>query len=129
MSCHQAISTPLAPAALGPYSQAVKAGGMIFVSGQLGLDPASGAFAGATAPEQARRALENVRTILKAAGSDMGDVVKVTVYLADLEAFSEVNKVYGEFFREPWPARACIQVARLPKNALVEVDAVAVTRQ
>ena len=126
MSCHQAISTSKAPAALGPYSQAVKAGGMIFVSGQLGLDPGSGAFVGATATEQARRALENVRTILQAAGSDMGEVVKVTVYLADLEAFAEVNKVYGEFFRDPFPARACIQAARLPKNALVEVDAVAV---
>ncbi|OPZ24125.1 MAG: Enamine/imine deaminase [Lentisphaerae bacterium ADurb.BinA184] len=128
MSTRHAVLTPEAPAAIGPYSQAVKAGGTVYVSGQLGVDPATGGFAGLDAAAQTRRALMNLSAVLQAAGSGLDEVVKVTVYLADMEAFGEVNRVYAEFFRPPFPARACIQAARLPKSALVEIEAVAVGR-
>ncbi len=121
-----AIHTEKAPAALGPYSQAIKAGNTIYVSGQLGLDPASGKFAGENAVAQARQALINIGNILEEAGASMKDVVTVTVLLDDVSVFGEVNKVYAEFFEEPYPARACYEVAKLPANALIEIQVTAV---
>ena len=120
-----AIHTDLAPAAIGPYSQAIKAGNTIYVSGQLPIDPATGAFAGADIAAQTRQSLTNLKNILKAAGADMCDVVKVTVYLANIGDFAAMNEVYAEFFAEPFPARSAVAVKTLPKNALVEVECIA----
>ena len=121
-----AIHTDKAPAALGPYSQAIKAGNTIYVSGQLGLDPATGKYAGEDAVAQARQSLTNISNILAEAGASMSDVVTVTVLLDDVSTFVDVNKVYAEFFTEPYPARACYEVAKLPANALVEIQVTAV---
>ena len=120
------LSTDKAPAAIGPYSQAVRAGNLLFVSGQLPVDPASGAFAGESVAEQTRQSLNNVGAILAAAGLTPADVVKTTVFLKDMDAFAEMNGVYAEFFPAEPPARACVEAARLPKDALVEIEAVAV---
>jgi 2-iminobutanoate/2-iminopropanoate deaminase len=119
------LSTDRAPAAIGPYSQAVRAGAFLYVSGQLPVDPASGGFAGTTAAAQTRQSLKNVSAILGAAGLTLADVVKTTVFLKDMDTFAEMNGVYGEFFPLEPPARACVEVARLPKDALVEIEAVA----
>ncbi|HPE15725.1 MAG TPA: RidA family protein [Oscillospiraceae bacterium] len=119
------LSTPQAPAAIGPYSQGTAAGGFVFTSGQLGLDPATGAFAGADVESQARRSLENIKAILEAAGLSTADVVKTTVFLADMNDFGAVNAVYATYFPENPPARSCFQVAALPKGGLVEIEAVA----
>ena len=121
------LQTPNAPAAIGPYSQAIQAGGTIYVSGQLPINPATGEFAGADIRAQARQSLENIKAILAAAGADMAHVVKTTVLLQDMADFSAMNEVYAEYFSEPYPARAAFQVAKLPKDALVEIEAVAVT--
>ena len=121
-----AIHTDLAPAAIGPYSQAVQAGNTIYVSGQLPIDPATGAFAGDDIASQTRQSLTNLKNILNAAGAEMSDVVKTTVYLANIADFAAMNAVYGEFFAAPYPARAAFEVACLPKNALVEIECVAV---
>ena len=121
------IQTQNAPAAIGPYSQAVQAGGSIYVSGQLPINPATGEFAGADVRAQARKSLENIKAILAAAGADMAHVVKTTVLLQDMADFAAMNEVYAEYFSEPYPARAAFQVAKLPKDALVEIEAVAVT--
>ena len=121
------IQTPNAPAAIGPYSQAVHEGGTIYVSGQLPINPATGEFAGADIRAQARQSLENIKAILAAAGTDMAHVVKTTVLLQDMADFAAMNEVYAEYFSEPYPARAAFQVAKLPKDALVEIEAVAVT--
>lgn len=121
------IQTPNAPAAIGPYSQAIQAGGTIYVSGQLPINPATGEFAGADIRAQARQSLENIKAILAAAGADMAHVVKTTVLLQDMADFAAMNEVYAEYFSEPYPARAAFQVAKLPKDALVEIEAVAVT--
>ncbi|MFR9215297.1 MAG: RidA family protein [Ruthenibacterium sp.] len=121
------IQTQNAPAAIGPYSQAIQAGGTIYVSGQLPINPATGEFAGADIRAQARQSLENIKAILAAAGADMAHVVKTTVLLQDMADFSAMNEVYAEYFSEPYPARAAFQVAKLPKDALVEIEAVAVT--
>lgn len=123
---NKAIHTDKAPAALGPYSQAVQAGNTIYVSGQLGLDPATGKYAGEDAVSQARQSLTNISNILEAAGSSMKDVVSVTVLLDDVSTFQAVNQVYAEFFEEPYPARACFEVAKLPANGLVEIQVTAV---
>lgn len=123
---NQAIHTDNAPAALGPYSQAVQAGNTIYVSGQLGLDPSTGKYAGDDAVSQARQSLTNISNILKAAGASMKDAVSVTVLLDDISAFQEVNKVYAEFFEEPYPARACFEVSKLPAGGLVEIQVTAV---
>ncbi len=120
------IHTPNAPAAIGPYSQAVKAGNMLFVSGQIPVDPATGAFAGDTIEIQARQSLTNVKNILEAAGYSLSDVVKTTVLLADMGDFAAMNAVYAEFFTTDCPARACFAVKDLPKAALVEIEAIAV---
>lgn len=121
------IKASQAPAAIGPYSQAVQAGGSIYVSGQLPINPATGEFAGADIRAQARQSLENIKAILAAAGTDMAHVVKTTVLLQDMADFVAMNEVYAEYFSEPYPARAAFQVAKLPKDALVEIEAVAVT--
>lgn len=122
----QLLSTDKAPAAIGPYSQAVRAGDLLFISGQLPTDPATGEFAGTTVAAQTRQSLGNISAILGAAGLTLANVVKTTVFLKDMNAFGEMNGVYGEFFKDEPPARACVEVARLPKDALVEIEAVAV---
>ena len=121
-----AINTPNAPAAIGPYSQAIQAGNTIYVSGQLPIDPATGAFAGDEIKAQTRQSLTNMKNILIEAGTDMSAVVKTTVLLANIADFAAMNEVYAEFFTAPFPARAAFQVACLPKNALVEIECVAV---
>ena len=122
---NQSIHTPKAPAAIGPYSQAVQAGNLVFVSGQLPIDPAAGEFAGATIGEQTRQSLTNIQNILEAAGYTMNDVVKTTVLLADIGDFAPMNQVYAEFFTDNKPARAAFAVRDIPKGALVEIEAVA----
>lgn len=122
---NQPIHTPNAPAAIGPYSQAVKTGNLVFVSGQLPIDPATGAFAGDDIASQTRRSLTNVKAILEAAGYSCADVVKTTVLLADIADFAAMNAVYAEFFTENCPARAAFAVKDLPKGALVEIEAIA----
>ena len=121
-----AIHTDNAPAAIGPYSQAIQAGNTIYVSGQLPIDPATGAFAGDEIKAQTRQSLTNMKNILIEAGTDMSAVVKTTVLLANIADFAAMNEVYAEFFTAPYPARAAFQVACLPKNALVEIECVAV---
>ena len=121
-----AIHTDNAPAAIGPYSQAIQAGNTIYVSGQLPIDPATGAFAGDEIKAQTRQSLTNVKNILIEAGTDMSAVVKTTVLLANIADFAAMNEVYAEFFTAPFPARAAFQVACLPRNALVEIECVAV---
>ena len=123
---NQIIHTPNAPAAIGPYSQAVKAGSMLFVSGQIPIDPATGAFAGEDIVAQTRQSLTNVKNILEAAGYALTDVVKTTVLLADIADFAAMNAVYAEYFAENKPARAAFAVKDLPKGALVEIEAIAV---
>ena len=120
-----AIATPLAPAALGPYSQGVSAGGFLFCSGQLGFDPATGDFAGPDVESQAERALTNLRNVLDAVGCTFADVVKTTIFLADMADFAAVNAVYGRFVTDPPPARSTVQVAALPKGGRVEIEAIA----
>lgn len=120
----ESITTDRAPAAIGPYSQAVRAGGFVFVSGQLPVDPATGAMPDG-AREQTRRVLANVEAVLKAAGLGARDVVKTTVFMTDLKAFPEMNEEYGRVFPAPSPARATVEVRALPKGALVEIEAVA----
>lgn len=122
---NQPIHTSNAPAAIGPYSQAVQAGPLLFISGQLPLDPATGAFAGEDITAQTRQSLANIRSILEAAGYTCADVVKTTVLLADMADFAAMNAVYAEFFTENCPARAAFAVKELPKGALVEIEAVA----
>ena len=122
---NQSIHTPKAPAAIGPYSQAVQTGNLVFVSGQLPIDPATGEFAGATIGEQTRQSLTNIQNILEAAGYTMNDVVKTTVLLADIGDFAPMNQVYAEFFTDNKPARAAFAVRDIPKGALVEIEAVA----
>jgi 2-iminobutanoate/2-iminopropanoate deaminase len=120
-----AVSTGSAPKALGPYSQAIRAGQFLFVSGQVPVDPATGELVQGGIAEQARRALENVGEILKAGGTSFQNVVRTTVYLADLADFPAMNEVYGTFFTAPQPARSTIQAARLPKDARIEIDVIA----
>lgn len=120
------ISTAAAPAAIGSYSQAIVAGGMIFASGQLPIDPATGAFPEGGIKEQTRQSLLNVRNILAEAGADMGDVVKTTVFLHDMADFAAMNEVYATFFTQPFPARCAVAVKELPKGALVEIEVIAV---
>jgi 2-iminobutanoate/2-iminopropanoate deaminase len=118
------VSAPGAPPAIGPYSHAVRVGDLLFCSGQIPLDPASGELVGETAGEQAERCLENLQAVCEAAGASLERAVRVTVYMTDLGAFAEVNEVYARFFSEQPPARAAIGVAQLPRGAYVEIDAV-----
>ena len=123
----KAIATSKAPAAIGPYSQGIAAQGeMIFVSGQLPVDPATGDFASQDIQGQTKCSLENLKAILEEAGCTMADVVKTTVFLSDIANFGEMNRIYGEYFQEPFPARAAFQVAALPMGVKVEIEAVAV---
>lgn len=117
------ISTTTAPGAIGPYSQAIKAGGFLYTSGQIPIDPATGTIPeGAVA--QARQALTNVTNLIKASGADVAKTLKTVVFIKNMDDFAEINKVYGEFFSEPYPARSCVEVARLPKDVLIEVEAI-----
>lgn len=122
----EVIATTKAPAAVGPYSQAIKANGFVFTAGQLGLDPATGKLVEGDVTDQARQALKNLQAILEAAGSSLEQVVKVTVFLKDINDFKRVNEVYAEFFQANPPARSAVQVAALPLGGLVEIEAVAV---
>ena len=119
------IHTANAPAAIGPYSQAVQTGNMLFVSGQIPIDPGTGVFAGEDIATQTRQSLTNIKNILAAAGYTLNDVVKTTVLLADIADFAAMNAVYAEFFTENKPARACFAVKDLPRGALVEIEAIA----
>jgi 2-iminobutanoate/2-iminopropanoate deaminase len=121
----QAISSPDAPKAIGPYSQAVRAGQLLFVSGQVPLDPATGRIVDGDIAAQTRRVFANLGAVLAAGGRSFADVVRTTVFLADMNDFAAVNAVYGEYFAEPYPARATVEVARLPKDARVEIDVIA----
>lgn len=119
------ISTQNAPAAIGPYSQAIEVNGFVYASGQLPIDPATGAFPEGGVKEQTRQSLLNVKAILEEAGLALSNVVKTTVYLADMGDFAAMNEVYSQFFAQPFPARSAIAVKALPKGALVEVEVVA----
>ena len=121
----QGINTNEAPGAIGPYSQAIKANGFLFVSGQLPVVPATGQFAEGGVSGQTRQSLENVKAILAAAGCTLDDVVKTTVFIKDMNDFGAVNTAYAEYFTQDCPARACFEVARLPKDALVEIEVIA----
>lgn len=122
------ITTEAAPRTLGPYAQAVVAGDLVFCSGQVGIDPASGRLIAGGIAEETARACENLSAVLAAAGLELADVVKTTVYLAELDEFAAMNEVYARYFRPPHPARATVQVARLPAAARVEIEAVAARR-
>lgn len=122
----KSIHTNQAPAAIGPYSQAIEANGMIFTSGQIPIDPATGQFVEGGIQEQTRQALTNARNILQAAGTDMENVIKTTVYLSDIHNFAAMNEVYAQFFTEPFPARSAVAVKDLPKGALVEIEVLAI---
>ncbi len=123
---NSAIQSSAAPAAIGPYSQAIKGGNTVYVSGQLPIDPATGEFAGPDIASQTRQSLTNIQNILAEAGMSMANVTKTTVLLADIAEFGAMNEVYAQFFSEPYPARAAFQVAALPKGAKVEIECVAV---
>jgi len=124
----KAISTNMAPAAIGPYSQAIEVGNLVFTSGQLPIDPATGAFPEGGIKEQARQSLLNIQAILKEAGLTMNNVVKTTVFMADMGDFADMNAVYAEFFSEPYPARSAVAVKALPKGAMLEIEVVAERR-
>ena len=123
------IDTPNAPAAIGPFSQAIEANGMVFVSGQLPIDLTTGVFAGNDIVSQVKQSLTNIASVLKEAGLEMSDVVKTTVLLQDMGDFAAMNEVYASFFKEPYPARAAFEVVKLPKGALVEIEAIAVKEE
>ena len=119
------ISTTKAPAAIGPYSQAIQVGNLVYTSGQLPINPATGLFPEGGIKEQTRQSLINVKSILEEAGLTMSNVVKTTVFMADMNDFADMNSVYADFFTEPYPARSAVAVKTLPKNALVEIEVVA----
>jgi 2-iminobutanoate/2-iminopropanoate deaminase len=121
----QSVSSPDAPKAIGPYSQAVRAGQLLFLSGQVPIDPATGLIVDGDVAAQTRRVFENLDAVLKAGQRSFADVVRTTVFLADMNDFAAMNEVYGQYFKEPYPARATVQVARLPKDAKVEIDLIA----
>ena len=125
----QIVATDEAPRAIGPYSQAVIAGGMVFASGQIPLDPRTGEFVAGGIREQTEQVMRNLSAVLGAAGSGLGRVLKATVYLADMADFAEMNEVYGSYFREEPPARSTVQAARLPRDARVEIDVIALAGQ
>ena len=119
------INTPKAPSAIGPYSQAIQIGNFVYCSGQIPIDPATGAFAEGGIKEQTRQSLLNVRAILEEAGLTMADVLKTTVFMSDMNDFADMNAVYAEFFTAPYPARSAVAVKTLPKGALVEIEVIA----
>jgi 2-iminobutanoate/2-iminopropanoate deaminase len=120
------ISTENAPSAIGPYSQAVKTGNLVFVSGQIPIDPATGEFVSSDVAEQSEQVLKNLKAVLEAAGSSLNNVVKTTVFLADMNDFAVMNEIYAKHFGDNKPARATVQAARLPRDARVEIDCIAV---
>jgi 2-iminobutanoate/2-iminopropanoate deaminase len=121
----QAIVAPGAPAAIGPYSPALRAGSLLFISGQVPMDPATGNLVDGNIAVQTRRVLENIGALLSAAGLRHDDVVRTTIFLADMSDFAAMNAAYGEFFHEPYPARSTVQAARLPRDARIEIDVIA----
>ena len=123
------VQTENAPAAIGPYSQAIKAGGFVFVSGQIPIDPQTGQFVSGGIAEQTVRVLKNLAAVLEASGSSLNQVVKTTVFLADMKEFTGMNEVYAEFFPDPPPARATVAAAGLPRDARVEIEAVALVSE
>jgi len=122
----QIISTDRAPRAIGPYSQAVRVGNLIFASGQIPIDPATGEFVAGGIAEQTEQVMRNLRAVFEAAGAELSQVIKTTVFLADMDDFTAMNEVYGRFFSENSPARATVQAAGLPRDARVEIEAIAV---
>jgi 2-iminobutanoate/2-iminopropanoate deaminase len=124
----EVIATKRAPAAIGPYSQAIRAGGLLFVSGQIPLDPVTGQIVAGDVAAQAERVLKNLEGILATGGCAFGDVVRTTIYLVDLAHFAVVNEVYARFFGAPYPARVTVQVSALPRGSLIEIDAIATAR-
>jgi len=122
----ETISTENAPGAIGPYSQAVRTGNLVFCSGQIPIDPATGEFISNDVAEQTRQVLKNLSAVLEAAGTDLNNVVKTTVFLADMNDFTAMNEIYAEFFSDNKPARATVQAARLPRDARVEIECIAV---
>ena len=122
---NQVISTPLAPAALGPYSQAIKAGNTVYCSGQIPINPATGTIDAVTVEDQTRQAITNLKNVLEAAGGGLSNVVKTTVFISDMNDFAAVNGVYAELFGETKPARSCVEVSRLPKDVKIEIEAIA----
>ncbi len=122
----QAVTTPSAPKAIGPYSQAIRAGSLLFVSGQVPIDPATGEIVEGDIAVQTHRVFRNISEILKAGGASLDHVVRTTVFLADLNDFAAMNEVYGGYFAAPAPARATVQVSRLPRDARIEIDVIAV---
>ncbi len=124
----EVVNTNNAPAAIGPYSQGVKAGNLLFISGQMPLDPKTMEIDPGTVQDQTRRAIENVKAILEEAGLTLNNVVKTTVFIKDMNEFASINEVYASYFTENKPARACVEVARLPKDVRVEIEAIAVIK-
>ncbi|GAA9964363.1 RidA family protein [Helicobacter pylori] len=122
----EVIHSTLAPKAIGPYSQAIATNDLVFVSGQLGIDASTGEFKGTDIHSQTTQSMENIKAILKEVGLGMDSVIKTTILLKSLDDFSVVNEIYGSYFKEPYPARATFQVAKLPKDALVEIEAIAI---
>ncbi|BCJ01074.1 RidA family protein [Helicobacter pylori] len=122
----EVIHSTLAPKAIGPYSQAIATNDLVFISGQLGIDASTGEFKGTDIHSQTTQSMENIKAILKEAGLGMDSVVKTTILLKSLDDFAVVNEIYGSYFKEPYPARATFQVAKLPKDALVEIEAIAI---
>jgi len=122
---HKAVHTDKAPAAIGPYSQAIDTGALIYTSGQIPIDPSTGQVVSGGIKEQTAQVLENLKNVLEAAGSGMEKVIKTTVFMKDLSDFSAMNEVYAKYFSEPYPARSCVEVNRLPKDVLIEIEAVA----
>ena len=122
------ISTDKAPAAIGPYSQAVRAGGFLFLSGQIPLDPATMAVVSGSVSDQAERVMKNIKGVLESQGLDMSSVVKATVFIKDMNDFAAVNEVYAKYFHKDAPARSCVEVCRLPKDVLVEMEAIALLK-
>lgn len=122
---YKAVHTDKAPAAIGPYSQAIDTGPLIYTSGQIPIDPSTGQVVSGGIKEQTAQVLENLKNVLEAAGSSMEKVIKTTVFMKDLSDFSAMNEVYAKYFSEPYPARSCVEVNRLPKDVLIEIEAVA----
>lgn len=118
------ISTDKAPAAIGPYSQAIEVNGILYTSGVIPIDPATGELVTGTAAQQAAQAFSNLKNLIEEAGTSMDKVIKTTVFISDMEQFGAINEVYAEYFEEPYPARSCVQVARLPKDVAIEVEAI-----
>ena len=119
------ISTDKAPAAIGPYSQAIEVNGLVYTSGVIPVNPATGEIVGSTAAEQAEQAIGNLKNLVEASGSSMDKVIKTVVFIKNMDDFGKINEVYGKYFPEQYPARSCVEVARLPKDVLIEIEAIA----